>query len=209
MKHLRKRFVQCSVDLGFAMLKSRVLSTFVAVALAVLATGPAFANYFDCSVVYDEFDQLMLGEFLVEPDRYVPTLTSLMARSEHLEYQIEQFKLRKDRKNNGIGIFHTNRNTRGKMIFVWQENSWDDRIPLVIEEVITFGRVSDGYAPVLMGPVYVTPGFAVDLDTASIVEQEDETADITYDIEGGDYVIRAIIPAQVHFPVQSMCVKIE
>lgn len=189
--------------------KLKLLFSSVAVATLLGIASPAWATYFDCSVVYDEFDQLMMGQFLVDPERYVSTLSSLISRSEHLEYQTKEFKLRSERENAGIAVFRTNRNASGKMIFYWQERVWDERIPLVLDEIITFGRVADGFAPVLSGPTYVTAGFAVDLDSAEVVELDNPDADIIYVHEDGSYVIEAISPAQVHFPIQSLCHKVQ
>ena len=189
--------------------KLKLLFSSVAVATLLGIASPAWATYFDCSVVYDEFDQLMMGQFLVDPERYVSTLSSLISRSEHLEYQTKEFKLRSERENAGIAVFRTNRNASGKMIFYWQERVWDERIPLVLDEIITFGRVADGFAPVLSGPTYVTAGFAVDLDSAEVVELDNPDADIIYVHEDGSYVIEAVNPAQVHFPIQSLCHKVQ
>ena len=189
--------------------KLKLLFSSVAVATLLASVSPAWATYFDCSVVYDEFDQLMMGQFLVDPERYVSTLSSLISRPEHLEFQTREFKLRSERENAGIAVFRTNRDASGKMIFYWQERVWDERIPLVLDEIITFGRVEDGYAPVLSGPTYVTAGFAVDLDKAEVVELDNPDADITYVFEDGNYVIEAINPAQVYFPIQSLCHKVQ
>ena len=188
----------------------RILSNLMtAVALMLcIAVLPARANYFDCSVVYDEFDQLMLANFLVDPERYVDTLVNQITRKEHVDYQIGEFKLRDGRDMSGIGVFVTNQNIRGKMLYVWQDNAWELRTPLVIDEMIIFGRVRDGYAPVRNRSVYVTPNLAIDLDTASVVDADDETADLVYEFERGIYSLRAIEPAQIFFPIESMCHKL-
>ena len=176
--------------------------------LASIAVSPLQSNYFDCSVVYDEFDQLMMSNFLIEPDRYVSTLNNTITRDGHLQHQLGLFKLRDGRQNAGIGIFRTNQNLSGKMLFIWQDNAWEERTPLVIDELISFGRVRDGYAPVRQKSIYLTPGFGVDLDNAEVVETEDENADLLYEFEGGKYSIRAIEPAEIFFPTESMCQKI-
>ena len=175
--------------------------------LASIAVSPLQSNYFDCSVVYDEFDQLMMSNFLIEPDRYVSTLNNTITRDGHLQHQLGLFKLRGGRQNAGIGIFRTNQNLSGKMLFIWQDNAWEERTPLVIDELISFGRVRDGYAPVRHKSIYLTPGFGVDLDNAEVVETEDESADLLYEFEGGKYSIRAIEPAEIFFPTESMCQK--
>ena len=187
----------------------RLHRSLTAIALMLcIAVLPARANYFDCSVVYDEFDQLMLANFLVDPERYVDTLVNQITRKEHVDYQIGEFKLRDGRDMSGIGVFVTNQNIRGKMLYVWQDNAWELRTPLVIDEMIIFGRVRDGYAPVRNRSVYVTPNLAIDLDTASVVDADDETADLVYEFERGIYSLRAIEPAQIFFPIESMCHKL-
>ena len=175
---------------------------------ASIAVSPLQSNYFDCSVVYDEFDQLMMSNFLIEPDRYVSTLNNTITRDEHLQHQLGLFKLRDGRQNAGIGIFRTNQNLSGKMLFIWQDNAWEERTPLVIDELISFGRVSDGYAPVRHKSIYLTPGFGINLDNVEVVDTEDESADLLYESEGSKYSIRAIEPAEIFFPTESMCQKI-
>ena len=187
------------------MIRSLLIASTLLVSIAV---SPLQSNYFDCSVVYDEFDQLMMSNFLIEPDRYVSTLNNTITRDGHLQHQLGLFKLRDGRQNAGIGIFRTNQNLSGKMLFVWQDNAWEERTPLVIDELISFGRVSDGYAPVRHKSIYLTPGFGVDLDNTEVVETEDESADLLYEFEGGKYSIRAIEPAEIFFPTESMCQKI-
>ena len=192
---------------NFTGLKRDLLAKLLLILTLTSCAGiiPAHANYFDCSVVYDEYDQLMLGNFLVEPERYVDSLSNNITRRQHVQYQLKQFKLRNGREQSGIGVFVTNQNLHGKMLYIWQDNAWEERTPLVIEEVITFGRVSDGYAPVRQRSVYLTPGSAVDLDSATAVEPENETADLVYEFKGGVYSLQRIEPAKVFFPIESMC----
>ncbi len=165
----------------------------------------AQAGKFDCSVVYDEFDQLMMANFLSHPYRYVDTLNGKITRREFLNQQLGKFKLRKERTNAGIGTFKTNTNLHGKMIFFWQDNVWEERTPFVIDELIIFGRVEDGYAPIRSNAIYLTPGMGVDLDTSAVVAVDDETADIIYEQEGIEYFVQSVLPATVIFPVESMC----
>ena len=186
------------------MLTRLLISVFF---LQLIALQPVYARNFDCSVVYDEFDQLMMANFLTEPYRYVNTLNGMLTRSEFLGLQIEKFKLREERKNAGIATFRTNANLYGKMIFFWQDNAWEERTPFVIDELIIFGRVIDGYAPVRSNAIYLTPGMGVDLDSSKAVPVDDKTADIVYEQEGVEYRIRAVPPANVFFPVESMCAK--
>ena len=188
-------------------MKQYLLSALVVAAM--LVPIPMQANYFDCSVVYDEFDQLMMAKFLEDPQRYVDTIPGSISRDEFLEFQQHRFKLREGREKTGIGIFLTNRNIRGKMTFLWNPSIRERQIPLEIDEAISFARVEDGTAPRRVTAIYLTPGFGVDLDTAAVVELDDESADLVYEFEDDKYLIRALPPAQLFFPVESMCHKIE
>ena len=180
----------------------------LAVALIVMAITPARANYFDCSVVYDEFDQLMMANFLLDPERYVSIIPNIISRQEFLQLQQHLFHLRAERESVGIAVFLTNQNIRGKFLYLWRPVVRERLIPLEITESVSFGRVKDGYAPVRATSIYLTPGFAIDLDTAQVVEPDDERADILYELEAEEYVIRAIPPAQLAFPIESMCHKV-
>lgn len=182
---------------------------FLAGLFAVNVFQPAQANYFDCSVVYDEFDQLMMANFLIDPERYVTSLDTTLKRSDFLVHQLNKFKLREERTNAGLAVFRTNQNISGKFIFFWQDNAWEEVTPFVVEESISFGRVRDGYAPVRGKSLYLTPGQAVDLDTSTVVELDDDSADFIYEIDQENYQIRAINSAQMYFPVESMCHKRE
>lgn len=191
-----------------SMTIKKVLSSLLLIAMLQMSSA-TYGGKFDCSVVYDEFDQLMMGEFLVEPDRYVPVQPSLISRRDFLLYQNNLFKLREDRKDAGVAVFNTNHNLSGKMVFYWQERPAEERIPVQIDEVIIFGRVADGYAPVRYGPIYLTVNFAVDLDTGTVVENDDPAADLAYYFEDGDYILQEVIPAQINFPIGSMCAAVD
>ncbi len=174
----------------------------------LLASTSVRANYFDCTVVYDEFDQLMMANFLVDPERYVSGRPNAISRKEFLEYQQHIFHLRTERKGVGIAVFKTNQNIRGKLLYVWEPHARERMIPLEITESISFGRVKDGYAPVRATAIYLTPGFAVDLDAAQVVDTDDVTADLIYVFENDEYIIRAVPPAELIFPIESMCHQI-
>ncbi len=183
--------------------------TLIALAfVASLAFLPVKANYFDCSVVYDEFDQLMLANFLIDPERYVTSISNTISRQQYLEHQQNNFRLRSERRNSGIAVFKTNQNTTGKFLYAWAPSVRERLIPLEITESISFGRVRDGYAPVRATSIYLTPGFAVDLDSAQVVETEEKSADLIYEYENEEYIIRAIPPAELFFPIESMCHQI-
>ena len=180
----------------------------VATILCFSGVAPTYANYFDCSVIIDEFDQLMTSNFLIEPDRYVTIIEQSVTRDQFLQIPNDEFKLRAERENSGIGVVKTNQNTRGKMLFSWQDSSWETKTPFVINELITYGRAQDGHAPIRSNSIYLSHGFAVDLDTAAVVEPDNKTADLIYVFENGEYSIRAIEPAQLLVLVESMCYKI-
>ena len=169
----------------------------------------SYAGTFDCSVVYDEFDQLMLGQFLVEPDAYVKTLDSLITRTEFLELQTNQFKLQGNRKGSGIGIFRTNQNSSGKMTFTWVEQPAEAAIPLIVDEIIVFERVADGFGPHRLKTAYILPGFGVDLDSGAVLDKGDPAVDMAYELIDGEYVIQAVNPVEIHFPIESMCILTE
>ena len=91
------------------------------------------------------------------------------------------------------------------MIFYWQSAIDEELVPFIVEELILFGRIKDGHAPVRMNSIVTLPGFAVDLDTGSVVEYDDETADLIYEHDEHDFVVRAVEPAEIYFPIESMC----
>jgi len=182
-----------------------------------VAGQPARAAYFDCSVVYDEFDSLMNKQFLVEPDRYVSTVVDRFTQENYQSLQRGLFTLYSDRDNAGIIIFHTNENLHGKLLYHFSEPVANET-HLLIDEVMLFARVEDGYGPVSYGPLRVKPKFGVDLDTGNSFvlveegsanqEQKEQThADLAYrvDPETGGYVIEAINQAVLHFPVETLC----
>ena len=84
--------------------------------LLTVCTAPAGASNFDCSVVYDEFDQLMMANFLIDPTQYVQTLNGTLARNEYVLYQVDRFKLRSDR------ILPGDWNRPHQSEFTWQDD---------------------------------------------------------------------------------------
>lgn len=178
-------------------------------ASVALAPCLATAGDFDCSVVYDEFDQLMMAQFLVRPDTYVETLDSFLTRTDFLQLQQNSFKLRDDRQGAGIAIFRTGQNIHGKLIYSWQDHPAETQPPFVADEIVVFGRVADGYAPQRIKPIYLTVGFAADLDTGDVLDLDDPNADITYDLVEGEFVIEAVDPALIFFPIESLCSSVQ
>ncbi len=173
--------------------------------LIALGGGITEAGYFDCNVVYDEFDQLMSKQFLVEPDRYVATIENRLTRKEFLELQQGRFTLHPEREGFGVAVVRTNRNIHGKFVFSWEQSPREDWLPLIVQEAILYGRVDDGYAPRRLEPLFVKPASAVDLDEARVIEVGEPAADLLYDVEDGVFYIEAINGASLSFPVESMC----
>ena len=177
----------------------------------------ARAGYFDCSVVYDEFESLMNKQFLVEPDRYVTTVSERITVAEYQRLQRGQFILHEDRAGAGIIIFRTNENLHGKLLYRFDE-SLGNEVHLLIDEVVIYARIADGYAPARYGPIRVKPKFGLDLDTGEsfvLLEEgsvradgrDHKRADLSYriDAETGAFVIEAANEATLNFPTESLC----
>lgn len=164
----------------------------------------SFAGSFNCSVIYDEFDNLMNKQYLIETNRYVVTITDRMTREEFIALQKGKLYLREDREDRGVAIFQTNGKLRGKLIFSWDGVPIDGYPPLVLEETIIYGRVADGYAPRRIRPITVKPGFSVDLDSVNVSDAE-EDADLIYSVDDNQLVIEAINGATLQFPIESLC----
>jgi len=183
------------------------------------AADPARAGNFNCAVVYDEFESLMNRRFLVEPADFVATLPGRISKEQFEGNANAGFHLYPSRKGMGIGIVKTNQNTYAKFLFHWSQPMVDGSFHLIIDEVVRYGRVADGYAPRRSGPFRLKPGMAIDLDSGSyILEQgnlamEDpddtdlESGDLKYEagIEGGERVLKSVNAAQVQFPEETMC----
>ena len=175
---------------------------------------PAISGYFNCSVIYDEFESLMNKEFLLEPDRFISTISQRLTKSEFENLQKGQFLVYEERTDMGIAIFRTNENLSGKLLFRWSDPLVDGQSHLIIEQATIFGRVEDGYGPKRTGPFRVKSGFGLDLDTGQydtrigqIPGQENITVDLRHSIdpESGEAVFEAANDAVIHFPVETMC----
>ena len=164
----------------------------------------SFAGSFDCSVIYDEFENLMNKQYLVETNRYVATITDRLTREEFSALQKGKLYLREDRQDKGVAVIQTNKGTRGKLIFSWDGVPVDGYPPLVLEETIIYGRVADGYAPRRLRPITVKPGFPVDLDSVNVNDPE-EDADLIYSVDDNQLSIEAINGATLQFPIESLC----
>lgn len=175
------------------------------------------AGYFDCSVIYDEYEDLMANQFLVEPDRYIATLPQQISRSDHERLQKGIFQLHADRADRGIAVFRTNGNLHGKFLFKWTDPLPDQPPHVLIDSGVVHGRVADGDAPVLLAPLRLKPGAGVDLDFGramaldeggpEIDDRARQQLDIVYRIDEptGEPMLQSVNNASVHFPVESLC----
>ncbi len=160
---------------------------------------------FDCSVIYDEFDSLMHKDFLVAPESYVPAVSSELSFDDFNASQKGKFYLRKDRPERGLAVVFTNDKLYGKFVF-----DWPDAGQLILEDIIIYNRVEDGYAPFHYGPIALKPGQLVDLDTgttyAADIQGDDKIrADFTFSQQSGSSILASINEAQVYFPTASLC----
>lgn len=181
-----------------------------------LLSAPALAGYFNCSVIYDEYESLMNKQFLMEPDRFVSTVNQRLTRSEFENLQRGQFQLYEERVDLGIAIFRTSENLSGKLLYKWSEPLVDGQSHLLIEQVVLYGSVKYGYGARSTGPFRIKPGFGLDLDTGKYENKFEQatatnghtfTADLKHSIdpETGESVFEAANNAVIHFPVETMC----
>ncbi len=199
----------------------RIMPFATALLTLTLAHLPAAnAGYFNCSVVYDEFDSLMHKQFLVEPDRYVGTLNGAISRSQFQSLQSGQFLLHADRAGLGIAVFHTNENLHGKLLYHFSEPVAGQPPHLIIDQAILIARVADGYGPTQLGPLRLKPGTELDLDRGEYVKTPPAGAfaepgatgdpprgDLRYqlDADSGEPGIAAVNGAAIQFPIESLC----
>ncbi len=161
----------------------------------------------------------MNKQFLTEPDRFVSTVKQRLTKTEFETLQKGLFLLYEERADMGIAVFRTDENLSGKLLFRWSDPLVDGQSNLVIEEVIIFSRVEDGYGPRRIGPFRIKPGFGLDLDTGQYDTRigqapETESGKISVDLrhgidpESGEGVFEAANDAQLQFPLESMCSEI-
>lgn len=176
--------------------------------LTLLLSGinnPVAAGYFDCSVVYDEYDSLMLRQFLIEPDRYVTTLRDNFSFEQFFSMQRGLLRLNDRRRGLGVAIVRTNRNASGKFLFSWERNDATTDPVLTIRELVLYGRVADGLDPILQGPILLKPNTELDLDTGKTMDQSDDS-DLVYQITAdGAAVLSATHGAKIDLPIESLC----
>ncbi|HED15075.1 MAG TPA: hypothetical protein ENI62_15750 [Gammaproteobacteria bacterium] len=168
-------------------------------------SSPAVAGYFDCSVVYDEYDSLMQRQFLVEPDRYVTTLRDNFSFEQFFSMQRGLLHLNERHRGQGVAIVHTNRNASGKFLFTWERNDSTTDPVLTLQELVLYGRVADGLDPILLGPILLKPNTELDLDTGKTMDQSNDS-DLVYQISAqGVAVLSAIHGAKIDLPIESLC----
>lgn len=165
------------------------------------------AQSFDCSVIYDEFDSLMHKDFLVSPENYVANVSGEISFEDFNAAQRGRLHLRKDRSERGAGIIFTNNKLYGKFIF-----DWPDENSIMIEDVIIYNRVEDGYAPVHHWKLKMNQGDKIDLDNGKVftgdnyTEEEQIRADLQLSSKTpGNPVLESINEARVFFPTASLC----
>jgi len=157
----------------------------------------------NCGLVYDEFDNLMNKEFLINPASYVKTMSGRLSRSDYNSKQKGKFLLNQKRQGHGIAVVHTNKNSRGKFLFTWSHPNQSSPPILVIKEVVLYGRVKDGYKPVVRRNLNIKSSFTLDLDTGKM---GGKGADIWFhNVDGKRMYIEARNGATLHFPMQSLC----
>jgi hypothetical protein len=190
---------------------------FACALVLALISVKVHAGTFDCSVVYDEFESLMNKQFLTNPDKYVQTLPGQISKEQFDGVSKANFHLYPSRKGLGIGILTTNLNTHAKFLFHFGEPMADGTVQLIIDELVKYGRVEDGYAPERIGPFRLKPGMSIDVDTGKYVplpgeltkpeDQQNQTknGDLLYDVGDNGSVLKAVNGAAVEFPLETLC----
>lgn len=192
------------------------LQTLCAIMLfGISETAPA--GDLNCAVVYDEFESLMNKRFLTQPDQFVRTLPGRISREQFEGVSNAGFVLYPAREGMGIGILTTNQNISAKFLFHWSQPMVDETTHVIIDEVVKYGRVSDGYAPSRIGPFRLKPGMSVDIDTGEYVPVEDglihdqqqarkrEAGDLLYETGPDGGALKSVNGAEVQYPLETLC----
>ena len=184
-----------------------ILKFFKSSARIFAVTAMVNAKAFDCSVIYDEFDSLMHKEFLISPDNYVASISGEISFEDFNAAQRGKLFLRKDRPEKGVGVIFTNNKLYGKFVFDWQTKQ-----SIMIEDVIIYSRVEDGYAPIHHWQLMITQGDKIDLDNGKVFTGEDYPEDelLRADLQlstgsTGNPVLESINEARVFYPTASLC----
>ncbi|HSH41108.1 MAG TPA: hypothetical protein VK973_03160 [Arenicellales bacterium] len=199
------------------MQSSRILARALAALTLTAVSAAAAAGSFNCAVVYDEFESLMNKRFLTQPDQFVATQPGQISKEQFEGVANAGFLLYPAREGMGIGILTTNQNIHAKFLFHWSQPMEDGSTHLILDEVVKYGRVSDGYAPSRVGPFRLKPGMSIDLDSGNYVPMESslidgqefarkqETGDLLYESGPDGAVLRAVNGAEVQFPLETLC----
>jgi len=156
----------------------------------------------NCDLVYDEFDSLMNKQFLLEPGKYTQVASQRLSRKRYEQSQQGKFLLSVDRKDYGIAIVHTNKNTWGKFLFTWGKSG--EQTVLIIKDATLYAGVLDGYRPRTYKPLRVRSSYQLDLDTGKSTTQRD--ADIWFhNVDGTTMYLEAVNGAALFFPLRSLC----
>ena len=197
-------------------LKSLLARAVCAIMLAG-ASAAASAGSFNCAVVYDEFESLMNKRFLIQPDQFVRTLPGRISKQQFQGVSNADFHLYPGREGMGIGILTTNQNIHAKFLFHWSQPMADNTNHVIIDEVVKYGRVSDGYAPSRIGPFRLKPGMSIDLDRGEyvpveggLIDEEElnrkrQTGDLLYEVGPDTAVLKSVNGAEVEFPLETLC----
>lgn len=178
---------------------------------------PVHAGSFNCSVVYDEFESLMNKRFLQEPGEFVRTLPERISKQQFDGVSNANFQLYPGREGMGIGIVTTNQNIHAKFLFHWSQPMADGTAHVIIDEIVKYGRVADGYAASRIGPFRLKPGMTIDIDSGNYIPLEDDrlqddtqekrrtSGDLRYEVGAESAVLKAVNDARVQFPLETMC----
>ena len=183
------------------------LNLFKSTATVFAATAMVNVKSFDCSVIYDEFDSLMHKEFLVSPDNYVANISGEISFEDFNAAQRGKLFLRKDRSDKGVGIIFTNNKLYGKFVF-----DWHNQASIMIEDIIIYSRVEDGYAPTHHWQLMINQGDKIDLDNGKVFSGDDYPEDelLRADLQLSSIspenpVLESINEARVFYPTASLC----
>jgi hypothetical protein len=177
----------------------------------------ARAGSFNCAVVYDEFESLMNKRFLQQPDQFVSTLPGRISQQQFEGVSNADFHLYPGRDGMGIGVLTTNQNIHAKFLFHWSQPMADGSNHVVLDEIVKYGRVSDGYAPSRIGPFRLKPGMTIDVDSGDYIPLEGDlvpdderekkrlSGDLQYEVGEQGAVLKAVNDASVQFPLETLC----
>lgn len=175
------------------------------------------AGSFNCAVVYDEFESLMNKRFLQAPGEFVRTLPGRITKQQFDGVSNANFHLYSGREGTGIGVLKTNQNIYAKFLFHWSQPMADGTTHVILDEIVKYGRVADGYAPSRVGPFRLKPGMIIDIDSGNYIpteadlipdeerEKKRRSGDLQYEAGDQGTVLKAVNDAEVEFPLETMC----